>query len=69
MSAQLFEPLLCAEQAADLLGGIHTKTLQRMARSGSVPSHRIGRGWFFRASELNEWLVIKSQRESVALVQ
>ena len=56
-----FEPLLNAVQAARLLGGMHVKTLQRMARNHQVPSHRIGRGWFFRASELDQWLGLESQ--------
>ena len=50
-----FEPLLDSQQAAALLG-IHPKTLQKMARAGVVPSHRIGDLWRFRASELDMWL-------------
>jgi excisionase family DNA binding protein len=50
-----FEPLLDTQQAAALLG-IHPKTLQKLARSGKVPSHRIGDLWRFRASELDIWL-------------
>jgi len=55
-----FEPLLSDDQAARLLGGIHPKTLQRMARNGKVPAYRVGRFWRYRASELNEWLRVKS---------
>jgi excisionase family DNA binding protein len=51
-----FEPLLNDEQTAQLLGGMHTKTLQRMARNGQIPAHKIGRYWYFRASELDSWL-------------
>lgn len=47
-----FEPLLDSQQAAALLG-IHPKTLQKLARAGTVPSHRIGDLWRFRASELD----------------
>jgi excisionase family DNA binding protein len=50
-----FEPLLDTHQAAALLG-IHPKTLQKMARAGTVPCHRIGDLWRFRASELDRWL-------------
>jgi excisionase family DNA binding protein len=50
-----FEPLLDDEQAAVLLG-IHPKTLQRLARTGQIPAHRIGRFWRYRASELDAWL-------------
>jgi|GEM_PF-1078792 len=54
------EPLLDDKQAAQFLGGIHSKTLQRMARKGEVPAYRVGRFWRYRASELNEWLELKS---------
>jgi excisionase family DNA binding protein len=50
-----FEPLLDSNQAAALLG-IHPKTLQKFARAGAVPSHRVGDLWRFRASELDMWL-------------
>lgn len=59
-SVQQFEPLLDVEQAARLLGGIHVKTLQKMAREGEVPAFRLGRYWFFRASALNQWLQLQS---------
>jgi excisionase family DNA binding protein len=32
---------------------IHPKTLQRMARRGDVPAHRIGTLWRYRLSELD----------------
>lgn len=53
---ELFEPLLSADDAAKLLGGIHPKTLMRRARAGEVPGYQISRSWFFRASELDVWL-------------
>jgi excisionase family DNA binding protein len=55
-----FEPLLDDEKAAEFLGGIHPKTLQRMARRGEVPAYRLGRFWRYRASELDDWLRVKS---------
>jgi excisionase family DNA binding protein len=53
---QLFEPLLDDRQASALLGGIHPKTLQRLARTGQIPAYRVGRSWKYRASELDNWL-------------
>ncbi len=50
-----FEPLIPAEEAANLLG-IHVKTLQLMARTGRIPGKRIGKFWRFRKSELDAWL-------------
>lgn len=54
--AGLFEPLLNDEQAAKVLGDMHPKTLQRLARAGQIPAHKIGRFWFFRLSEINAWI-------------
>ncbi|HEY1800976.1 MAG TPA: helix-turn-helix domain-containing protein [Terriglobales bacterium] len=59
-----FEPLLSAKQAAEMLGGIHLKTLQKMARANQIPGHRIGRAWFFRASELDQWLRLESSGQA-----
>lgn len=50
---QQFEPLLNDEQAACLLGNMHPRTLQRLARTGVIPAIKIGRFWFFRASTLD----------------
>jgi excisionase family DNA binding protein len=50
-----FDPLCDSDQAAAFLG-VHPKTLQKMARDGRVPAHRIGTLWRFRISELDEWL-------------
>lgn len=50
-----FEPLLTAEEAAVHLR-IHTKTLQKLARTGSVPSIRMGKYWRFHLSALDAWL-------------
>ncbi len=58
-----FEPLLNSQEAATLLQ-IHPKTLQKLARDGEVPSHRIGDLWRFRASELDRWLKSKLSSES-----
>lgn len=50
-----FEPLLTAEEAAAHLR-IHTKTLQKMARAGEVPSIRMGKYWRFHLSMLDAWV-------------
>jgi excisionase family DNA binding protein len=60
-----FEPLLDAREAANLLGGLHVKTVQRMARRGELPGYHIGKFWFFRASELNKWLQVKLSSQPV----
>jgi excisionase family DNA binding protein len=50
-----FEPLLDTAEAAALLK-IHPKTLQKLARTGTVDAIQIGKLWRFRASALNRWL-------------
>jgi len=50
-----FEPLIDTAAAAAVLK-VHRKTLERMALRGEIPSHKVGRFWRFRASELDEWL-------------
>lgn len=55
-TSNIFEPLLNVEEAAQLLGGIHPKTLQRQARLGVVPGYQVSRSWYFRASELDRYL-------------
>jgi excisionase family DNA binding protein len=48
-------------EAAKLLG-VHPKTLQAMAREGSVPCIRMGKYWRFRESSLDVW--VREQLES-----
>ena len=55
-SRQVFEPLIGSEAAAKLLGNIHVKTLQRYARRGTLPGYRVAGHWYFRATELDDWL-------------
>jgi excisionase family DNA binding protein len=50
-----FEPLLTAEEAAAHLR-VHTKTLQKMARGGHIPSIRMGKYWRFYLSSLDAWV-------------
>lgn len=56
LQVKQFEPLLDDRQASVLLGGIHPKTLQRLARTGRIPAYRVGRFWRYRASELDDWV-------------
>jgi excisionase family DNA binding protein len=51
-----YEPLLSDAEAAQFLGGLHPKTVQRMARRKELPAYRIGRYWKYRLSELDAWL-------------
>jgi excisionase family DNA binding protein len=66
---QTFEPLLNIEESASMLGGIHPKTLQRMARKGEIPGYQIAHRWYFRASDLDAWLKsrLNSNRQSIRM--
>ncbi len=59
-----YEPLLNDAQAAEFLGGLHPKTVQRMARNGLIPHYRWGKCYRYRASELNDWLRLHSQGQN-----
>src|SRR5258708_34682574 len=55
-SKPAFEALIGRPEAAKLLGNIHVKTLQRYARTGSLPGYQIGAHWYFRIAQLDAWL-------------
>jgi excisionase family DNA binding protein len=55
-----YEPLINDAEAARFLGGLHPKTVQRMARRGQLPAYRIGKYWRYLASELRDWLRLQS---------
>ena len=56
-----YEPLIDEKQAAKFLGGLHPKTVQRMARRGELPHCRVGKYYRFRASELDTWIQVHSR--------
>ena len=60
-----FEELLDVQQAAKLLL-MHPKTLQALARAGTVPCVKMGKYWRFRASSLDAWFAdrLKSEYQS-----
>jgi excisionase family DNA binding protein len=58
------EPLLTDSEAARFLGGLHPKTVQRMARRGELPHYRIGKYYRYRVSELSAWLVLHSSGQN-----
>jgi len=53
---QASEPLVDSTAAADILGGIHPKTVERWARAGKIPAYRFFKQWRFRVSELEMWI-------------
>ena len=59
--AATYEPLMNEKQAAQFLGGLHPKTVQRMARRGELPHCRVGKYYRFRASELDARIQVHSR--------
>ena len=64
-----YEPLLNDSEAAAFLGGLHPKTVQRMARRGELPSYRVGKYWRYRASVLNQWIEVNSSGQPACVGQ
>jgi excisionase family DNA binding protein len=58
----LADPLLTADEAATILGGVPAKTVLQLAREGRLPSVRIGRHVRFVRAELEATL---SERRAV----
>ena len=53
---ELGERWLSVEEIAAHLG-VSKETIYRWLEVGKVPSHRVGRLWKFRASEVDEWVL------------
>lgn len=53
---ELGERWLSVEEIAAHLG-VSKETVYRWLEVGKVPSHRVGRLWKFRASEVDEWVL------------
>lgn len=49
------EQLLDTVEAAAVMK-IHPKTLQKLARRGSIHGIRVGKLWRFRASHIQDWI-------------
>lgn len=53
--AEIFEPLLDSQQAAELMH-VHPETVKRRARRGEIPGPKFGKVWRFRASGLEAYI-------------
>jgi excisionase family DNA binding protein len=50
------EPVYTTDEAAEMLGGISTTVLRRMARDRKIGSLRTGRTYTFPASVINDYI-------------
>lgn len=48
------DSVLNAQQAAEFLGA-HVETVRRLARSGQIPSFKVGGSWRFSVDALRQW--------------
>ena len=53
--AEIFEPLLDSQEAAELMH-VHPETVKRRARRGEIPGLKFGKVWRFRASSLEAYI-------------
>jgi len=57
---------LTPSEAAEFLGGLHSRTVTRWAREGYLPSYPIGEGkrrlWRFLESDLERWMLSRRNR-------
>jgi excisionase family DNA binding protein len=51
----MLEPWLSVEELAKYLG-ISKETIYRWLEKGTIPSHRIGKLWKFKPSEVDRWI-------------
>lgn len=57
-----------ADQAAEFLGGLNSRTVTRWSREGYLPAYPVGEGkrrlWRFLASDLTAWMNNRRQGPS-----
>ena len=61
-----FEPLLSADEAAELLH-LHVNTVRLWARDGKIPCFRLGRRVVFRTSALNRLFEVPYTGDAVLI--
>jgi excisionase family DNA binding protein len=55
MDTPIYEPVVGAEQVAEMLG-CSGKTVLRLAKTRQIPAVQIGKLWRFRRSVIDAWL-------------
>ncbi|GAB4501131.1 MAG: hypothetical protein Fur0035_06720 [Anaerolineales bacterium] len=61
------EPLWTVEDVALYLR-LNPETVRQMARSGRIPSLKVGRAWRFRATQVKTWLGAQGLSSSSSLL-
>lgn len=57
------EPLWTVEDVAGYLR-LNPETVRMMARSGRIPSIKVGKAWRFRAGQIKHWLELNGKNDS-----
>ena len=50
------DPEVLNTQATAAFLGVHVETVRRLARSGALPSFKVGKDWRFRRDALLQWI-------------
>lgn len=57
------ERWLSVEEIAKHLG-VSKETIYRWVEKGKIPSHKVGRQWKFKISEVDQWVTTGGAREN-----
>lgn len=57
------ERWLSVEEIAKHLG-VSKETIYRWVEKGRIPSHKVGRQWKFKVSEVDEWVISGGAKEN-----
>lgn len=66
--AEVFEPLLDSQQAADLMH-LHPESVKRLARTGTIVAVKIGGVWRFRVSALEAYMEKLTENTQTRIAQ
>ena len=44
--------------------GVSKETIYRWVEKGKIPSHKVGRQWKFKVSEVDEWIISGGAKEN-----
>ena len=66
--AEVFEPLLDSQQAADLMH-LHPESVKRLARTGAIIAAKVGGVWRFRVSALEAYMQKLTENTQTRIAQ
>ncbi|AYF43706.1 hypothetical protein BALOs_0695 [Halobacteriovorax sp. BALOs_7] len=64
MNLEVTDRWLSVQEIAQYLG-ISKETVYRWLEKGKIPSHRVGKLWKFKATEVDDWIVNGGAKEDL----